>query len=64
MQEYNTKKRVFEDWFNAAMQRAPLSIFCNKIEKARRRIILRVGFQKALEMAVHDEELCGLSLKH
>lgn len=42
------KSKIFATWFNAAMQRAPLSIFCNKVEKARKRIKLRVAFQKVL----------------
>ena len=39
------------------MERAPMSLFCIKIERARRRMQLRTGYQRILEQAVYDEDL-------
>lgn len=63
LREYNTKSQIFSTWFNSAMQRAPLSLFCSKLDKAKKRINLRVGFQKVLEMAVQDEELDSIKVR-
>ena len=57
LKEYNAKRTIFTEWFNAAMKRAPVSLFCNKIERADRHIQLRLCFQKILETAVYDQDL-------
>ena len=38
LREENTKRQFFQDWFNAAMERAPMSLACIKIERAKRLI--------------------------
>ena len=43
------------------MQRAPMTLFCNKVQRANRRIQLRLSFQRVLQMAVYDQELEGVS---
>ena len=55
--EENTKRQFFQEWFNAAMARAPMSLFCIKVERAKRRIELRQGYQRILEQAVRDQDL-------
>ena len=57
LREFNTRRQIFESWFNAAMKRAPISLFCNKVQKACRTVERRIAFQKMLEVAVYDQEL-------
>ena len=45
------------------MQRTPLTLFCTKIERAHRRVQIRVSFQQILESAVEDQELEGVEAK-
>ena len=42
------------------MQRAPVSLFCNKVQLACRKVEQRTAFHKLLEVAVYDQELDGL----
>lgn len=41
------------------MQRAPISLFCNKVQIACRKVEQRTAFHKLLEVAVYDQELDG-----
>ena len=34
LRDYNTRRRIFTDWFNTAMRSAPVTLFCNRIERA------------------------------
>ena len=44
IQLYNHKKRLFQGWFNAAMERVPMSLFANKVQRAQRKVTMRVAF--------------------
>ena len=51
------RRKFFQDWFNSAMKRAPITLACVKIQRAQRIIQLKHGFTNILAKAVHGQEL-------
>lgn len=48
MCENNRKRRFFNVWLDSAIERAPISLFCSKIERLDLIIAARHGFEAIL----------------